>query len=532
MFRRISPLCLTLLVLALASPLWAEPATDDDGDGSPDTEDCDDTDDQNFPENSELCDGQDNDCDGEANFGGGGAETWEAVQGGSMSNSPYTKGTVMVASSTAQLSTFAMYLDIPVGSNVTLTVAEGTAPGGPFDMVAQDVVAGTGTPEFHEIAANVSLTAGMYYFFGGTWVSATGHYYASGGSSTSGWVEPEWGAFVHGAWSNGGSPPSVSWTPGSLPSGAYTIRLTTGGGGELDEDGDGSWSCEDCDDSDAGNRPGGTEVCDGQDNDCDSEADERPDLERLGVVAVPCGTDEGECTRGIADCLRGGDLVCVDESPPVEEVCDLLDNDCDGELDEAVLQCRDGEYFCDLAEATPEVCDGIDNDCDEVWDEADPELGAACERLEGGCRRPGRMACVRGALACGPAGAQEPCIAVEQEEEPNNTGNTCNPVVAGGHSVRGVVAQDGDRDWYCFQARANQQVTFDIDARVDGSSLDSYLYLWKLTPRVELARNDDSGGSLDSLIDWRFDSDGRYAIEVGSWRDRGCADCDYRLTIR
>jgi len=142
------------------------------------------------------------------------------------------------------------------------------------------------------------------------------------------------------------------------------------------------------------------------------------------------------------------------------------------------------------------------------------------------------MACVQGAMSCGPAGAQEPCIAVEREEEPNNTGNTCNPVVTGGHSVRGGVAQDGDRDWYCFQARANQQVTFDIDARVDGSSLDSYLYLWKLTPRVELARNDDSGGSLDSLIDWRFDSDGRYAIEVGSWRDRGCADCDYRLTIR
>jgi hypothetical protein len=98
--------------------------------------------------------------------------------------------------------------------------------------------------------------------------------------------------------------------------------------------------------------------------------------------------------------------------------------------------------------------------------------------------------------------------------------------------VSGVIARQGDRDWYCFTARAGQAVEFDINARDDGSQLDSYLYLWKLAPRDELARNDDSGGSLDSLINHEFDSDGQYGIEVGAFRDQGCAACRYTLTLR
>ncbi|MCB9797128.1 MAG: putative metal-binding motif-containing protein, partial [Alphaproteobacteria bacterium] len=46
------------------------------------------------------------------------------------------------------------------------------------------------------------------------------------------------------------------------------------GGGEVDADGDGVPAGEDCDDDDAGVYPGATELCDDVDNNCDGAVDE------------------------------------------------------------------------------------------------------------------------------------------------------------------------------------------------------------------------------------------------------------------
>ncbi len=85
---------------------------------------------------------------------------------------------------------------------------------------------------------------------------------------------------------------------------------------DLDEDGYDTRT--DCDDGDPNIHPGATEVCDGVDNDCDGLADEPVDEDQDGYLATACGGDD--CDDEDADVNPGADEVCDDG----------VDNDCDG----------------------------------------------------------------------------------------------------------------------------------------------------------------------------------------------------------
>jgi hypothetical protein len=141
---------------------------------------------------------------------------------------------------------------------------------------------------------------------------------------------------------------------------------------------------------------GGTEICDGLDNDCDGQIDENASG---GPLTESCYTGTvgtagtGPCRTGTRTCqVPGGWTACTGEVTPQPETCDGIDNDCDGSTDEADLggpltrscytgpagtenvgPCRGGSQTCSVGawsactgQVTPQVeaCDGVDNDCD------------------------------------------------------------------------------------------------------------------------------------------------------------------------
>lgn len=110
-----------------------------------------------------------------------------------------------------------------------------------------------------------------------------------------------------------------------------------------DKDGDGyyaiSANCpqgDDCNDNDATVYFGAPEICNGKDNDCNGLLDDIPEICYTG----PLGTQGvGICKTGTHVCENGTYSVCIGEVTPQEDVCDGLDNNCDGSIDEGCEQC-------------------------------------------------------------------------------------------------------------------------------------------------------------------------------------------------
>ena len=79
------------------------------------------------------------------------------------------------------------------------------------------------------------------------------------------------------------------------------------------------------------------EVCDQMDNDCDGETDED-----LGTT--DCG--KGQCLHPVANCKDGGPEACDPLLGKKDEMCNGWDDDCDGDTDEGGGLCGESGYEC------------------------------------------------------------------------------------------------------------------------------------------------------------------------------------------
>lgn len=258
----------------------------------------------------------------------------------------------------------------------------------------------------------------------------------------------------------------------------------------------------------AGERLPITETCNSVDDDCNAMTDD-------GLGTTSCGV--GACRRTVNACANGVAQTCA-AGTPVAETCNNVDDDCNNSVDDglgmtscgvgdcvrSVAACVAGvSQTCTPGMGTLEVCDGRDNNCNGSTDETFPQSGQSCMTgLAGPCGS-GASRCMAGALSC-----QQTVMPVA-EVCSNGVDDNCNGIVDDGMGCCTNMA-DNDVDGVLACNDCN-----DNDGAIKPGA-------------VELCdgKDNDCDGVTDEGFDTDMDGFTRCGTRVGGGVDPTRVDCN------
>ncbi|HVV85545.1 MAG TPA: MopE-related protein [Kofleriaceae bacterium] len=254
------------------------------------------------------------------------------------------------------------------------------------------------------------------------------------------------------------------------------------------------------------------EVCNGLNDDCDGATDEGFD------VGMMCdGPDADLCREGTIVCTAGGGTTCSDNTGNNVESCNNLDDDCDGNVDEGLNlgmpcdgadtdACVEGVIVCgaggtttcsDNTSSTVEICNGLDDDCTGGIDNG-YQVNLPCTAGVGGCAR-------NGTTMCNAAGNGVVCSAVPGQP----TAETCGDGIDQDCSGADVSCPVNDRPTSPLDISNGGTFTVDLTAAnndQENGGLSCGLtggrdVFYRFTlPAAEVVYFDTFGSSFDSVV--------------------------------